>query len=51
MDILKDLKMSLLNCSFVMIYIVHKMLLLLKNHPKFLNTVFSNAFLRSIIGL
>ena len=43
MDILKDLKMSLLNCSFVMIYIVHKMLLLLKNHP--------NAFLRSIIGL
>ena len=30
MDLLKDLKMSLLNCNFVMIYITHKMLVLLK---------------------
>ena len=27
--------MTLLNFSFVMIYIIHKMLLLLKNHPEF----------------
>ena len=35
MDLLKDLKMSLLNVSFVMIYIIHKMLVLLKNHLNF----------------
>ena len=34
-DLLNDLRMSLLNFSFVMIYIIHEMLLLLKNHPKF----------------
>ena len=44
MDLLKDLKMSLLNFSFVMIYIIHKMLVLLKNHPNFLKVLFSNAF-------
>ena len=33
MDLLEDLKMSLLNFSFAMIYIIHKMLVLLKNHP------------------
>ena len=32
MDLLEDLKISLLNFSFVMIYIMHKMLTLLKNH-------------------
>ena len=31
-DLLKDLKMSLLNFSFAMVYIIHKMLVLLKNH-------------------
>ena len=46
MHLLGDLKMSLLNVNFVMIYIIHKMLELLKNHLKI---VFSNAFLRSII--
>ena len=30
-----DLKISLLNFSFVMIYIIHKMLVLLKNHLKY----------------
>ena len=30
MDLLKDLKMPLLNCNFVMINITHKMLVLLK---------------------
>ena len=32
MDSLEDLKMSLLNFNFVMIYIFHKMLILPKNH-------------------
>ena len=32
MDSLEDLKMSLLNFNFVMIYIFHKMLVLPKNH-------------------
>ena len=49
MDLLKDLKMSLLNFNFVMIYIIHKMLILIKNNLNYLNIVFSNAFLRSII--
>ena len=30
MDLLEDLKMLLLNFNFVMIYIIHKMLVLLK---------------------
>ena len=30
MDLLKDLQMLLLNFSFAMIYIIHKMLVLLK---------------------
>ena len=30
MDLLENLKMSLLNFNFVMIYIIHKMLALLK---------------------
>ena len=49
MDLLKDLQMLLLNFSFVVIYVIHKMLVLLKNHLNFLNVVFSNAFLRSKI--
>ena len=31
MDLLEDLKMSVLNFNFTMIYIIHKMLVLLKN--------------------
>ena len=31
MDLLEDLKMSLLNFSFAIIYMVHKILVLLKN--------------------
>ena len=36
MDVLEDLKMSLLNFNFVIICIIHKMLLLLKNRLDFL---------------
>ena len=35
-DLLKDLKMSLLNFNFVMIYIIHKMLVLIKNNLNYL---------------
>ena len=41
MDLLENLKMSLLNFIFVMIYIIHKMLLLIKNN---LNYLKSNIF-------
>ena len=44
MDLLKDLKMSLLNFNFIMTYIIHKMLVLIKNNLNILNMVFSNAF-------
>ena len=37
MDLLEDLKMLLLNFNFVMIYIIHKMLVLLKNNLNYLN--------------
>ena len=47
--ILEDLKMSLLNFNFFMIYIIHKMLVLVKNNLNYLNIVFSNVFLRNII--
>ena len=36
MDLLEDLKMSLLNFNFVMIYIIHKMVVFLKNHLNYL---------------
>ena len=32
MDLLEDLKISLFNFSFAMIYIIHKMLVVLKNY-------------------
>ena len=32
MDLLEDLRMSLLNFNFVMIHIIHKILVLIKNH-------------------
>ena len=51
MNLLKYLKMSRLNFNFVMIYIIHKMLVLLKNHLDFLKVIFGNAFLKSIIDL
>ena len=35
MNLLEDLKMSLLNFNFVMIYIIHKMLVLLKNNMNY----------------
>ena len=45
MDFFKNLK------SFVIIYIIHKMLVLLITHLNFIKLVFLNGFLRSIIDL
>ena len=49
MDLLEDLKMSLLNFSFAMIYTIHKMLVLLKNNLNYLKDSIFECFLRSII--
>ena len=35
MDLLENSKMSLSKFNFVMIYIIHKILTLLKNHPNY----------------
>ena len=49
MDLLEVLKRSLLNCNFAMIYIIHKMLVLLKNNLNYLKDSIFECFLRSII--
>ena len=49
MDLLEDLKMLLLNLNFLMIYTIHKILALLKNHLITLKIVFLNASFRSIV--
>ena len=49
MDLLEDLRMPLLNFSFVMIYIIHKTLVLLKNLRNYLKDNIFGYFLRSII--
>ena len=46
MDLLEDLKMSLLNFSFVMIYIIHKILVLLKNHLNYLKDNIFECFFK-----
>ena len=45
-DLLKDLKISLLNFSFVIIYKIHKMLVLLKNHLNYLKDNIFNSFFK-----
>ena len=46
MDLLKDLKMSLLNFNFGMIYVIHKLLVLLKNHLNYLKDSIFECSLR-----
>ena len=43
--------MSLLNFMFVMIYIIRKMLILLKNHPNYLKDNIFACFLKKYIKL
>ena len=49
MDLLADLKMLLLNFSFVMIYINHEMLVMLKNYLNYFKDDIFECSLRSII--
>ena len=45
MDLLVDLKMSVLNVNFVMIYIIHEMLVLLGNHLNYMkDSIFESFF-------
>ena len=46
MDLLEDLKMSFLNFNFLMIYIIHKMLVLLKNHLNYLKDSIFECFFK-----
>ena len=51
MDLLEDLKISLLNFSFVMIYIIHKMLVLLKNNLNYLKDSIFGCFFKEYVRL
>ena len=45
----KDLRISLLSFNFVMTHIIHKILVLIKNHLNYLKENIFECFLRSII--
>ena len=49
MDLLEDLRMSILNFNFVIIHIIPKTLMLVKNHMNYLQDNIFECFLRSII--
>ena len=51
MDLLENLKVSPLNFNFVMIYIIRKMLVLLKNPLNYIKDSIFKCFLRSMIDL
>ena len=51
MDLLENLRMSLSNFNFVMIHIIHKILVLIKNHFNYFQDKVFKYFLRSIINL
>ena len=44
MDFLEDLKMSFLNFNFIKIYIIHKMLVLIKNNWNYLKDSIFECF-------
>ena len=46
MNLLEDSRMSLLNFNFVMIYIIHKILVLIKNHLNYLKDDIFECFLK-----
>ena len=46
--LLEDLRISLFSFSFAMIYIIHKVLVLIKNHQNYLKDNIFECFLRSI---
>ena len=46
MNLFKDSKMSLSNFSFIMIYPVHKILVLIKNHLDYLKDIIFQCFFK-----
>ena len=46
MDLLEDLRMSLLNFNFVTIHIIHKILVLFKNHLNYLKDNIFECFFK-----
>ena len=48
MDLLENLKMSLSSFNFVVIYTIHKILVLIKNNLNYLKDSIFECFLRSI---
>ena len=51
MDLLEDLKMLLLKFNFVMIYIIHNMLVLLKNYLNYLQSSIFECFFKEYYAL
>ena len=51
MKVLEDLEKSLLNFGFIMIYTIHRNLVMIKITWIISKIIFSNAFLSSIIDL
>ena len=51
MDLLESLRMSLLNFNFLMIYIIHKILVLLKNHLNYFEAGTFKCFFKECIRL
>ena len=48
MSLLEDFKKSLLNFSFIMIYTIHKMLVLIKNHQNYLKNNIFECFFKDV---
>ena len=51
MNLLEDLKRSLLNISFLMICIIHKILVLIKNHLNYLKDNIFECFFKNYNSL
>ena len=51
MDLLENLEMSFLNFKLVMIYIIHKMQVLLKNQPNYLKDSIFECFFKEYDSL
>ena len=51
MDLFKDFQRSLINFNFVMIYIIHKMLVLIKNNLNYLKHSILECFFKEYNGL
>ena len=48
-DLFENLRMPLLNFNFVMIYIIHKILVLIKNHMNYLQDNIFKCFFKEYI--